>query len=158
MKLFATIAVILALGCTTTASQTSVTASPPPATAVQPEEKPYTWESPIDPMEFLEWDVQMATPLGMVPGLGNLIDIYSVNPDENAEYKYVNFTAITTGIVSFGLVSPNGCLSVYKFEATETVPNYAFCPCSEDYRETYDMFKSSMEQVFGITIFIPQGV
>ena len=155
-KLFSIIALgCLVVGCLATAPPIT---TPPPATVTQPtpEEPTYRFDSPIDPSDLLEWTVISVEPLGYT-NLGMLIDIYATNPDESNEYHYVNMVATQDGILSYGLLSATGCLSVYNLDMVNGGA-YNFLPCNREHRETYEQFKEGMERVFGIPVVIPGEV
>lgn len=142
--------------------------APPPAPAqaqvqaAEPTVTRYAYESPVDPSTFMDWDVYKAIPLGNIFGTGDVYDIYATNPEKEGDYPYCDMLWVRTAqgphLIGFGLVSANFTLTVYELAlGKDDQPVFRFVPCDYDHQETYELFKESMQEVFGILIVIPKG-
>lgn len=116
----------------------------------QTQPAPYTYESTIDPREFILWELVISKPMGVNPQFGMAYDIYAKNPDKNAEYLYVNYTIVERGILTYCMVSKTMSLFAYSIDLVNNHHiNYRYAP------EICCDFKEDIESVFGIKVSIP---
>lgn len=113
----------------------------------------YSYQSPIDPASFIEWEVVSLAHMSPHPFLGRVVDVYAKNKDASAPFQYVNY-ALTQriGILAYCLVDQNMCLHLYRLDTEKNC--YTHRP-DDPYLND---FKEDIEEAFGIKCVSPQSL
>ena len=124
----------------------------PLKTPVVNKEHGYSYQSPIDPAEFKDWELVKTNIIGQHPMYGLMADEYRKNPDATAVFIYVDcFYAQVMGLVTYCLVDKNLVLHAYRLEQETST----YIPAYD--KAMLEAFKKDIDLYFGIESIIPTG-